>query len=64
MSVVADKRLTEEQYLKLEDKSLERHEYIDGVLRMVAGGTKDHNELIQNFVLKLKLLARAKACGL
>jgi Uma2 family endonuclease len=65
MSQVAERLLTEEEYLKLEDESTEeRHEYIDGVLRLMAGGTKTHNLLIQNFVLKLALLARAKTCGL
>jgi Uma2 family endonuclease len=63
MSAVAEKLLTEEEYLRLEDKSEERHEYVDGVLRLMAGGTKVHNELINNFVLRLVLLARAKACG-
>jgi Uma2 family endonuclease len=64
MSAIAERLLTEEEYLKLEDESEERHEYVDGVLRLMAGGTKTHNVLIQNFVLKLALLARAKACGL
>jgi Uma2 family endonuclease len=64
MSAIAERLLTEEEYLVLEDKSQERHEYIDGVLRLMAGGTKIHNELVQNFVLKLKILARAKTCGL
>jgi Uma2 family endonuclease len=65
MSQIAERLLTEEEYLKLEDESTdERHEYIDGVLRAMAGGTKAHNEIINNFVLKLILLARANVCGL
>jgi Uma2 family endonuclease len=64
MTQVAERLLTEEEYLKLEDESEERHEYIDGVLRLMAGGTKVHNDLIHNFVFKLILVARAKACGL
>jgi Uma2 family endonuclease len=64
MSVIAERFLDEEEYLKLENKSQERHEYIDGVLRLMAGGTKEHNLLTQNFILKLALLARTKACGL
>ncbi len=40
MSAIAEKRLTEEEYLKLEDKNSERHEYVDGVLRMMAGTTE------------------------
>ena len=65
MSVIAEKVISEEEYLKLEDKSVdERHEYIDGFLRLMAGGTKTHNVLIQNFVLKLAMLARTKTCEL
>jgi Uma2 family endonuclease len=64
MPAVAERMYTEEEYLRLEDKSEERHEYVDGVLRAMAGGTKTHNELINNFVLKLVLLARTKRCGL
>ncbi len=65
MIQVAERLYTEEEYLKLEDESTEeRHEYIDGVLRAVAGGTKEHNEIANNFVLKLMSLARSKACRL
>ncbi len=65
MSQVVERLFTEEEYLKLEDKSTEeRHEYIDGVLRLMAGTTQKHNTIAQNFVLKLALLAREKACRL
>ena len=67
MAYVSHRRkvISEEEYLKLEDKSVdERHEYIDGFLRLMAGGTKAHNVLIQNFVLKLAMLARTKTCEL
>jgi Uma2 family endonuclease len=64
MSQVVEQLYTEEEYLRVEDKSEERHEYVNGVLRLMAGGTKTHNILIQNFVIKLALLARAKACEL
>jgi Uma2 family endonuclease len=64
MSQVAEKLLTEEEYLRLEDKSEERHEFTDGVLRAMAGGTKKHSLITQNFLIKLGLLARAKGCEL
>jgi Uma2 family endonuclease len=65
MSQVAERLYTEEEYLKLEDKRVdERYEFVDGVLRAMAGGTKEHNEVINNFVFKLIMLARAKACKL
>ncbi|MGL4608285.1 MAG: Uma2 family endonuclease [Trueperaceae bacterium] len=56
--------ISEGAYLKLEDKHEERHEYVDGVLRLMAGITEEHNFIIQNFVLKLTLVARAKQCRL
>jgi Uma2 family endonuclease len=62
MSVVAEKLLTEEEYLALEEKSEERHEYIDGVLRLMAGGTDEHNEVVLNIATKLLALARVKGC--
>jgi Uma2 family endonuclease len=65
MPQVAERLYTEEEYLKLEDESTEeRHEYIDGVLRLMAGTTQEHNDIAQNFVIKLTLLARKKACRL
>ncbi len=62
MSAVAEKLLTEEEYLELEDKSEERHEYIDGTLRLMAGGTDEHNEVVLNIATKLLALGRAKGC--
>jgi Uma2 family endonuclease len=65
MSAVAERLLTEEEYLKLEDESTEeRHEYIEGVLRLMAGTTQEHNDIVQNFVFKLMMLAREKSCRL
>lgn len=65
MSQVAERLYTEEEYLKLEDKSTdERHEYIDGVLRLMAGTTQEHNDIAQNFVFKLMMTAREKKCRL
>ncbi len=64
MTQVAERLLTEEEYLKLENESEERHEYIDGVLRLMAGTTQEHNNVVQNFVFKLMMLAREKSCRL
>ncbi len=63
MSVIAEKFLSEEEYLKLENESVdERHEYIDGILRLMAGTTQVHNDIVQNFVFSLMKLARTKGC--
>lgn len=62
MTAVAEKLLTEEEYLALEEKSEERHEFVDGVLRLMAGSTDEHNELVLNIATKLLALARTKGC--
>jgi Uma2 family endonuclease len=62
MSAVAEKLLTEEEYLALEEKSEERHEYVEGVLRLIAGATDEHIYIVQNFILALAPKARKKGC--
>jgi Uma2 family endonuclease len=64
MSSVAEKLLTEEEYLKLEDSSIERREFLDGVLRAMAGITEEHNEIVLNIATKLLAIARSKGCRL
>lgn len=43
MTLVAERTYTEEEYLELEEKGEERHEYVDGTLRLMAGTTEEHN---------------------
>ncbi|MGL5034390.1 MAG: Uma2 family endonuclease [Microcystaceae cyanobacterium] len=42
------------EYLVLEEQANERHEFIDGEIRPMAGGTTKHNELVTNLCLILK----------
>ena len=37
-----------EEYLEMECASDERHEYIDGEIVLMAGGTPNHNQLLVN----------------
>jgi Uma2 family endonuclease len=62
MSAVAERLLTEEEYLELEEQSEERHEYVDGTLRLMAGTTDEHNEIVLNIATKLLALGRIKGC--
>lgn len=64
MTLVAERLYTEEEYLELEERGEERHEYVDGTLRLMAGTTEEHNDVVQNFVLKLTGVARQKDCRL
>jgi len=40
---------TPEEYLELEVNSQERHEYIDGQIILMTGGTPNHNRIALNF---------------
>jgi len=54
---VETKTYTAEEYLELEINSEERHEFIDGEIVLMAGGTPIHNEItsILNSVLRVSL---------
>ncbi|MGB8698149.1 MAG: Uma2 family endonuclease [Thermosynechococcaceae cyanobacterium] len=51
---------TREEYLELEIASEERHEYVDGDIRLMTGGTPDHNDIASNLLVALKLLLKGK----
>ena len=46
---------TPEEYLALEEKSLEKHEYRDGEIIAMPGGTTAHNQITLNFCRKFPL---------
>lgn len=51
---------TPQEYLELEEKSEYRHEYIDGKINSVTGGTPNHNDITGNFYTFLKLALRGQ----
>lgn len=51
---------TREEYLELEVAAEERHEYVNGEIRLMTGGTPDHNELAINLATLLKSALRGK----
>ena len=53
--VLKPKIYTEQEYLDLEINALERHEYINGEIRLMTGGTPNHNEVVSNLLVALKL---------
>ena len=53
---------TPEEYFALEAGSEQRHEYFDGEVFAMAGGTKSHNLITQNFTLALRSGLRGKGC--
>ncbi|MEG4111034.1 MULTISPECIES: Uma2 family endonuclease [unclassified Microcoleus] len=57
---VETKTYTAEEYLELEINSQERHEFINGEIALMAGGTPAHNEITTNLVVALKLALKGK----
>ena len=48
MAVETPVRLTVEEYLAWEESNFEKHEYIDGEVRCMAGSNRRHNEIAMN----------------
>jgi Uma2 family endonuclease len=62
-SVLAQKdHHTEDEYFAFDETSFGRWEYVDGVIRAMAGGTDDHNEICTNVVIALGPQMRARGC--
>ena len=59
-----------EEYLALEEKATTKHEYLDGVIyawqgfgpEAMAGGSRAHNQAIQNLVVALRQSLRGTPC--
>jgi Uma2 family endonuclease len=51
---------TREEYLEFEVASEERHEYINGEIRLVTGGTPNHNDIAGNLYIQIKLALKGK----
>lgn len=51
---------TREEYLEFEVASQERHEYVDGEIRLMPGGTPDHNDIAGNLYVPLRLALKGK----
>jgi Uma2 family endonuclease len=54
VSQLAEKTYTITEYLEIETQSELRHEFINGEMIPMAGGTTNHNEIITNLCLLLK----------
>ncbi|MDJ0594080.1 MAG: Uma2 family endonuclease [Pleurocapsa sp. MO_226.B13] len=51
---------TPQEYIDLELLSEERHEYADGEIRLMTGGTPNHNDIVSNLLIILKLALKEK----
>jgi Uma2 family endonuclease len=55
-------RFTPEEYFAWEEQQLERHEYMDGEVYAMSGGTIDHGSIALNFGSLLKIHLRGRGC--
>lgn len=62
MGVARRALLSEAEYLALEEQSQVRHEYVDGQVYAMAGGSQRHNRICGNAYIALSLALRGKPC--
>jgi Uma2 family endonuclease len=55
-------KFTPEEYFAWEEQQLERHEYMDGEVYAMSGGTIDHGSIALNFGSLLKIHMRGRGC--
>ena len=55
-------RYTVSEYLHREQESLERHEYLDGEMLLMAGGSADHSLITANVIGELRSRLRGHPC--
>lgn len=51
---------THQEYLEFEMASAERHEYVNGEIRLMTGGTPNHNDIAGNLYTLLKSILRGQ----
>lgn len=59
---IKPKYITPEEYLRQEEDSLEKHEYFNGEIFMMAGGSHNHNEICSNISAETRVRLRGTSC--
>jgi Uma2 family endonuclease len=63
MSILEPQRLVpEHEYLAWEEGESARHEFVDGVIFAMAGGSQEHDDLVANLSLLIGPTARSHGC--
>lgn len=62
MQAETKKMYSPEEYLELEVNAEEKHEYIDGEIILMSGGTPNHNRIIGNFYVALHQGLKGQSC--
>lgn len=52
---ILPKRFTIEEYFDFEEKSLEKHEFINGKIEKMAGASYNHNKIVANVITALSI---------
>lgn len=61
-AVPATTFITVDEYLEQEETALEKHEYYQGEIFAMAGGTIDHNTIVGNTIAEINQFLKGKAC--
>ena len=64
MAIESPARLTVEEYLAWEETNFEKHEYIDGEVRCMAGAKGPHNRIMSNTNVAIGMQLLDSDCGL
>ncbi len=64
MAIHTPERLTVEEYLAWEESNFEKHEYIDGEVRCMAGAEGPHNLIMSNTNVAIGMQLLDSDCGL
>jgi Uma2 family endonuclease len=62
MAVATPRYVSEEEFLELEEKALEKHEYYRGQIYAMAGGTPEHASISSNANFEITRMARERGC--
>ncbi|MFQ4138766.1 Uma2 family endonuclease [Nodosilinea sp. PGN35] len=60
MIQAAERTYTKDEHLELEVNAEDRHEFWDGEVRLMTGGTPDHNNIAGNLLVALKAALRGR----
>ncbi|HEY3496467.1 MAG TPA: Uma2 family endonuclease [Polyangiaceae bacterium] len=55
-------RISFEEFLRLEELNASKHEWLNGIVYMMAGGTFEHGRLIDNLLVALRQRLQGRRC--
>lgn len=61
-SAFTSRRMTTREFLEWEERQPNKHEFVDGLIRMMAGGTKNHDRIRRNLSNVLTVRLRGQRC--